>query len=207
MITILKQFPLSNVLEMIARDFPTHELVRIDDTMIDPSMITHLIESENLFGQDRVIFISHLPREMWDGVIDAVAHLSSKNHLFWLEDSFPASYLKKIPDAVVKEYTEKVIIAKPNPFSIANILPSGDGTKLWAEYQKLIAEGSVPEELFGIIWWKCKEIAKGRKTLSADFKKTLQSLLKTYGSARESNGSLKTGLEKTLLSITQKNIM
>jgi hypothetical protein len=101
----------------------------------------------------------------------------------------------------------KKITTKPNPFSIANALATGDGVVIWKQYRELLSQGFAPEELIGILWWKLKDLAKKKPALSLEFKKTLHNFMNTYRFARESGGDLETGLEKLLLSITKSNIV
>lgn len=206
MITLYKQFSVPHILEIIARDFPTHELVRIDDRIADDSQIAHVLQSDNLFGNDQVIFISFLPRDFWDQTIAALAYIAPTTEIIWLEDLFPVSFLKKMPPYTVIEQTEKKSITKSNPFALANALATGDGVSIWKQYQELLHQDFAAEELFGILWWKLKDLAKKKSVISPEFKTTLHRFMKTYGSARESGGDLETGLEKVLMSITKSNI-
>jgi hypothetical protein len=207
MITLYKQFSVPQILEIIARDFPTHDIVRIDDTVSDDSYVTHALQSDNLFGNERVVFISFLPRDFWDQTITAIAQTEPGTHIIWLEDLFPVSFLKKMPHHTIIEQAEKKLAAKSNPFGIANALATGDGVMVWKQYQELLHQGFAPEELFGILWWKLKDLAKKKSGITPEFKKTLHRFMETYGSARESGGDLGTGLEKLLLGITKSDIV
>jgi hypothetical protein len=115
------------------------------------------------------------------------------------------AYLKKVPKHTVSEYKDKKTITKANPFSIANTLATGNGSAIWVVYQGLINQGFAPEELFGIIWWKLKDIAKKKTTISDSFKKTLHTFMSTYADARATAGDLGTGLEKTLEEAKRRN--
>jgi hypothetical protein len=207
MITLYKQFSVPQILEIITRDFPEHDIVRIDDTISEDAHIAHILQSDNLFGNNQIIFISFLPRDFWDQTIDALAHISPTTNIVWLEDLFPVSFLKKMPNHTIVEQAEKKITTKPNPFSIANALATGDGVVIWKQYRELLSQGFAPEELIGILWWKLKDLAKKKPALSLEFKKTLHNFMNTYRFARESGGDLETGLEKLLLSITKSNIV
>lgn len=207
MIYLYKQFPIDEVQKIISRDFNNHEIVRITDEIIDESIIKHSLESENLFLTPRLIFISGIQRDFWDTVIESLSYLPATTTVVWLEDSFPVAYLKKVPKHTVSEYKDKKTTTKANPFSIANTLTTGNGSAIWVVYQDLINQGFAPEELFGIIWWKLKDIAKKKTTISDSFKKTLHTFMSTYADARATAGDLETGLEKTLLSITKKDLV
>lgn len=207
MIYLYKQFPIDEVQKIISRDFNNHEIVRITDQIIDESIIKHSLESENLFLTPRLIFISAIHRDFWDTIIESLSYLPVTTTVIWLEDSFPVIYLKKIPKHTISEHKEKKAAVKVNPFSIANTLATGNGSALWVVYQDLINQGFAPEELFGIIWWKLKDIAKKKTTISDSFKKTLYTFMSTYATARETAGDLETGLEKILLSTTKKDLV
>jgi hypothetical protein len=143
---------------------------------------------------------------LWDGVIDALHHVPTTTIVFWLEEAFPVAYLKKIPDHVMIEGEKEKEIAAINPFNIANLIGTGDGAALWVMYQQLLQDGHEPEALFGIIWWKLKDIAKKKQSISPAFKKTLHTFMNTYSKARFSGGDLESGLEKLLLETTKEQL-
>lgn len=207
MIYLYKQFPIDEIQKKLSRDFKNHEIVRITDQIIDESIIGHEIESENLFLIPRLVFISNISRDFWDTVINSLSYVPTTTTVIWLEDSFPVAYLKKIPHQELFEYKEKKASQKANPFQIANALATGNGTSVWASYQDLLDQGFAPEELFGILWWKIKDIAKKKTTVSPVFKKTIQNFLSAYANARETGGELETGLEKVLLSLSKKDFI
>lgn len=205
MIHLYKQFPIDEVFKKLSRS--DREIVRITDQIIDESIISHTLESENLFFTPKTVFISYINRDFWDTIITSLGNLPKTTDVIWLEDSFPVAYLKKIPHQELFEYKEKKPTAKANPFSIANALATGNGVTIWTNYQDLLSQGFAPEELFGIIWWKLKDIAKKKTTLSPVFKKTLHNFLASYAVARETGGELETGLEKVLISLSKKDFM
>ncbi len=208
MITLFKQTSRADALEYIRTKYPDHEIVYIEDTIDDSSRIVGEISAVDLFGRPRAIFINNAPRDDWDSVIDALEYIPSTTTVFWSEDSFPVAYTKKIPKHTVVEGQKKTPSEnKSNPFQIANQLSSPITKDIWKTYRILIDEGNAPEALFGIVWWKLKDIAKRNKKLSLEFKKTLHTFLNTYSTARETGGDLETGLEQVLLTLTKKDLV
>lgn len=207
MITLLKQFSRSDALMHIRKNFPDYELIRIEDTITDSTKISQEIESSDLFGKSRAVFLSDIPRDFWDILIESLDYIPPDTVVFWREDSFPVAYIKQLPKHTILEGKKTTTSStKSNPFVIANQLSVSNPTQLWATYQSLLDEGNEPEAVFGILWWKLKDIAKKKKNLSSEFKKTLRNFLLTYSTARETGGDLETGLEKILLSLTKKDL-
>jgi DNA polymerase III delta subunit len=206
MITLYKKVPKDSILERITTNYANHELVRFHDVTSDGSEIAHAIQGQSLFGGDRIIFLSSIDRELWDVVIDALHHVPTTTIVFWLEDAFPVAYLKKMPDHTMIEGEKEKEITAANPFGITNLIGTGDGVALWAMYQQLLQDGHEPEALFGIIWWKLKDLAKKKQSISPAFKKTLHTFMNTYSNARSSGGDLESGLEQILLSMN-KNLL
>ncbi len=206
MITLFKKVPRDEIIETISKKFPNHELVRFNGFSGDVTEIKMAIESQSLFGGSRIVFLSDIDRELWSEIIKTFHYIPETTEIFWLEDSFPVALVKGIPEHKIIESKEKKITEKSNPFQIANQLASPKQTQLWSTYQQLLNEGHEPELLFGILWWKLKDIAKKKTVITPTFKKTLQSFLLTYSKARGSNGDLETGLEELLLQLSSKDL-
>ncbi len=207
MITLFKKVPKETILHKIATTFPNHALVRFHDYHDDPSVIIHAMLGQSLFGESRIIFLSELDRALWDDIIGALSQIGDDTEVYWLEDSFPVAYLKKVPNhTIIEEKGGTSEKSTTNPFVIANTLASG-GVHTWAEYRQLIHEGNEPEALFGIMWWKIKDIAKKKPLLSKNFKKTITDFMKTYSVARSGKGDLETGLERLLIALTKDSLV
>jgi DNA polymerase III delta subunit len=205
MITLCKNILRPTITEKIKKDFPNADIVYFDDTVIDFSVIQQEIETSSLFGNDRVIVLIDINKDFLSSLIKALATLPENTHVFWKEDSFLVATLKKLPPYELWEGKE-IKSVKENPFTIANKLGSNP-LDLWTTYQILLEQGNDPEALFGILWWKLKDIAKKQKDISPNLKNTFHRFLSTYSSARESGGELSTGLEKLLLSLTKKDLI
>ena len=206
MIFLYKKFPRLEIIKKIQTDFPNHDLLRFSDFSGDVTEIAHALAADNLFGNSQVVFLSDIDRNLWDQVIAMLPQKAESTIVIWLEESFPVAFLKSMPEHQLQEYVEKKSSEKTNPFTIANHLPNGNAKDLWTTYQELTAEDQAPEALFGIIWWKLKDIAKRKTVITPEFKKTLKKFLTTYSQARETGGDLETGLEEVLLSISKKNL-
>jgi hypothetical protein len=206
MIYLYKKFPREDILSIIQSEFPNRDMVRFSGFEGDATEITHALTAQNLFGNDQLIFLSDIDRELWNDIINTLPSISEPTVVIWLEDSFPVAFLKSMPKHQLQEYTEKKTSEKSNPFAIANQLSSGSSSGLWMTYQELLAEGQAPEAIFGILWWKLKDIAKKKPTITPEFKKTLKTFLTTYSQARETGGELETGLEEVLLKLSRKDL-
>lgn len=206
MITLFKKVSREKILEIITKKYPNHEMVRFNGFNGDVTEITKELVTGNLFGTDRLIFLSDINRDFWPEIISALKTLSENTIVFWSEESFPIALIKGMPKHEIVEEKEKKIVEKSNPFQIANQLQYGDSVKTWSTYRSLINEGHAPEALFGILWWKLKDITKKKNVISDPFKKTLRKFMETYSQARESGGDLETGLEKLILETTKKDL-
>ncbi len=206
MITLFKKVSREKILETITKKYPNHEMIRFNGFNGDVTEITQELVTGNLFGTDRLIFLSDINRDFWPEIISALKTLSENTIVFWSEESFPIALIKGMPKHEIMEEKEKKTVEKSNPFQIANQLPYGDSVKTWSTYRSLINESHAPEALFGILWWKLKDIAKKKNVISDPFKKTLRKFMETYSQARESGGDLETGLEKLILETTKKDL-
>lgn len=207
MIFLFKKTSRNTILEKITNEYSQYEIVRFHETINDISEVIFSLQGQSLFGKPQLVFLSDIPRDFWDILIKNLHSLGDQTVVFWLEDSFPVSFLKQMPPYQISEEKEIEKTSKTNPFVIASSLPNGNGEQLWSIYQQLLQENNEPEAIFGILWWKLKDIAKQKKVLSPDFKQTLKNFMETYSRAREKNGELSVGLEKLLLSITKKDLV
>ncbi len=206
MITLCKKVPREEILETILKKFPNHELVRFNGFSGDVTEIALEIESQSLFGGSRIIFLSDIDREIWNDIIKTLHHIPESTEVFWLEDSFPVALIKGMPKHLTIESKEKKVVEKLNPFQIANQLPFTKKDQLWATYQQLLNDGHEPEAVFGILWWKLKDIAKKKTTISSTYKQTLHSFLSMYSDARSGTTDMETGLEELLLQLSPKDL-
>lgn len=208
MILLLKQYTTEKVFQLIEKKYPNYEIIRFFGSQFDVSELLHTIQSENLFGTNQVVFLSDIDRDSWPAIIAGLHQKTKDSIVVWSEDSFPKEFLKKMPDHELLEGKKETATTSEiiNPFSIANVLPTGDGKTIWPTYRTLVEKGNAPEAIFGIMWWKLKDLAKKKKEISPAFKKTLRHFLNTYSQARETGGELETGLEKTILQITKKDL-
>jgi hypothetical protein len=206
MITLFKKVPRDEILETISKKFSDHELVRFNGFSGDVTEITIEIESQSLFGGSRIVFLSDIDREIWSDVIKALHHVPETTEVFWLEDSFPVALTKGIPEHKVVESKEKKVVEKSNPFQIANQLAFAKPGQLWATYQQLLNDGHEPEAVFGIIWWKLKDVARKKTIITSTFKQTLNNFLSMYSRARSGGTDMETGLEELLLQLSPKDL-
>jgi hypothetical protein len=206
MITLFKKVPRDEIIEIISKKFPNHELVRFNGFSGDVTEIALELESQSLFGGSRIIFLSDIDREIWSDIIKTFHHVPESTEVFWLEDSFPAALTKGMPEHKVIESKEKKAVEKSNPFQITNQLSFAKPGQLWATYQQLLNDGHEPEAVFGIIWWKLKDIAKKKTIITPTFRQTLNSFLSMYSSARSGGTDMETGLEELLLQLSPKDL-
>ncbi len=202
MIILFKKIPRDEIVARINKKYPNHEIIRFNGFSGDATEITHTMLSNDLFANEKLVFLSDIDRELWDQVIEALKHISGSMVVFWAEDSFPVAYIKAIPSHEMVESKEKKNTAESlNPFQLANQISTGNSVNLWATYQNLIIAGHSAESLFGIMWWKLKDLARKRTTVSFSYKKTLFNFMNAHSLARKTGGELETGIEKLLLSL------
>jgi DNA polymerase III delta subunit len=208
MITLYKKIPREKILETIAKKYADYDIVRFSGFSGDVTEIIHALSAEDLFGNKKLVFLSEIDRELWKDIIAALASISDDTIVLWLEDSFPVALTKGMPrhETVEEKKAPSGGGVSSNPFQIANELSTSNAKQLWATYQELVQEGNAPEAIFGIIWWKLKDIAKRKKALSDQFKKTLKQFLNAYSNARTTGGELETGLERELLQLSKEQL-
>lgn len=205
MITLCKNISHELVNKKIEQDFPDHDIVRLYDIQQESSRIQHELTSENIFQIPKVIILARIHKDFWDVIIESFQFLPDTTKVFWIEETFPVATVRKISNNIIWE--EKVVKQeKQNPFVIANTLATADAKNLWTTYHELLAEGNDPEGIFGILWWKLKDMTKKKKVISEDLKNTFHEFMKVYAESRE-QGNLEMNLEQLLLSITKKDLI
>lgn len=72
MITLFKKVSREKILETITKKYPNHEMIRFNGFNGDVTEITQELVTGNLFGTDRLIFLSDINRDVWPEIISAL---------------------------------------------------------------------------------------------------------------------------------------
>ena len=143
-------------------------------------------------------------KEVRDYVLNNIENFITSGHLYIiLENDIDPKYLdkiSKIKDINLKEYKKKTQFkedASAKLFNLAALIMktnknSQDKISIITQIDEIKANGTAPEEFFGILWWRYKKYA------SKD-QKNMKRLLDTYHDGHAGEEEMWTGLERWIL--------
>lgn len=165
----------------------------------------------SLFGGSPVVVLDSLIKEgkMDFSKEDILVLKNSETTFVFLEDKLLASDLKNYKEkAIIEDFnTEfKKLTPKTNVFGIADAFSNRNKIGTWILYREAISQGSYPEEISGIIFWKIKTmILSGSKFFSEDeLKKCSSNLVSLYHEAHKGESDFVIGLEQFVLKSLSK---
>jgi hypothetical protein len=148
-------------------------------------------------------------KEVRDYVLNNLDNFINSNHLYIIiENEIDDKYLDKIlshKDINIKEYKTKSIIKENESNKLFNLATSivtfkskkiknnNDKISIINQIDDIRQRGAVPEEFFGILWWRYKKFA------SRDMK-NMKYLLNVYHDGHAGEEDMWNGLERWLLS-------
>lgn len=181
----------------------------IDTVSQEVSHISEIALTTSLFDPLALYIVNSLDIEV---LMDtALAMAQSENHFLVAIESILAPMRKKlekifdnVPASRVNwaiQEKEKAPAPKINPFSITNSLPTADRKKLWVSLVELRNAGIEPENTFGILFWKYKDmLTKGSGNTQQTLARMGQ-LVHTYHRARKEGIDMSDALEMYILSL------
>lgn len=181
----------------------------IDTIFADVAHISEIALTMSMFDPVGLYIVSGIDIETLSEVLTACA--SSEHHFLVVMDSITAPNKKKlekladtIPASRVNwaiQEKEKAPAPRVNPFSITNSLPTADRKKLWVSLVELRGAGIEPENTFGILFWKYKDmLTKGSGNTQQTLARMGQ-LVHTYHRARREGIDMSDALEMYILSL------
>jgi hypothetical protein len=181
----------------------------IDTAFADAVHISEIALTMSMFDPVGLYIVSSIDVEILSDVLIPCA--SSEHHFLVVMDSITAQSkkkLEKIADSVpasrvIWAIQEKAKAPAPrvNPFSITNSLPTADRKKLWVSLVELRNAGVEPENTFGILFWKYKDmLSKGTGNRNQTLARMGQ-LVHTYHCARREGVDMSDALEMYILNL------
>ncbi len=153
---------------------PDAELFRIEPENWNEARLEELISSQGLFNHSyivQIVSLFELP-EAKEVFIDKLGEIGESANIFIAQEE----KVDKKTLVAITEVAEKVQMfesktgKKPefNIFSLTDAFGRRDKKNLWVLFQKAVANGAVPEEIHGILFWQLKSmlLASNAKTAS-----------------------------------------
>jgi hypothetical protein len=149
-------------------------------------------------------------KEIKEIFLDRIKDISGSENIFIvLEGKIDKVTLTKIEKKAKKtvnfELEEKIQNKKDsNVFEIANAFGRRNKKEIWTLYRNYIDNGSAPEEIHGIFFWKIKTMLLSHDFYTWKSEELLvlaDDLITLYHEARRGSGDLETKLEIFVLSI------
>lgn len=167
--------------------------------------------SNSLFGESLVVVLDNIINENNINLSpeDLLALKNSKTTFVFLEDKLLAPDIKKYKKyATIEDFSKEEGKKQPkmNVFNIAEAFSRKDKIGTWVLYGEAIRNGSSPEEISGILFWKVKTmILNGSKFFSKDELVHLSSeLVSIYHDSHMGKCDFTIGLEQFILSSLSK---
>lgn len=165
----------------------------------------------SLFGDTLIIILDSIIK---NGEVDLTQDdlnilKDSPNLFVFLEDKLLAVEEKKYKKyAQIEKFNTLDIKQKPktNTFAITDSFASRDKIMTWFLYRKAIMEGSSPEEISGILFWKIKKLLQdGSRSFKEDeLKKNSSDLISLYHRAHMGECDFTIGIEQFILKSLSK---
>ena len=114
--------------------------------------------------------------EIKEFILDKIKNIAESDNIFiLLEEKVDKKTLTKIEKHAQKIQEFSSVIKKEKertkPFGLTDALGRRDKKGAWAEYQKVLKEGLVPEEIHGILFWQIKTMllaSSSKSSVEAD---------------------------------------
>lgn len=181
----------------------------IDTAFADVAHISETALTMSMFDPVGLYIVSGIDIEILSEVLIPCA--SSEHHFLVVMDSITAPNKKKLEkladnipaSRVIWAIQEKAKAQAPrvNPFSITNSLPTADRKKLWVSLVELRGAGVEPENTFGILFWKYKDMLTKGNAGSDQTLARMGQLVHTYHRARREGIDMSDALEMYILNL------
>ncbi len=137
------------------------------------------------------------------------AIVESSHSLFFIDDSHDKeakSWVKKITEAQVFEFDlPKKTGSDFDPFSLGNAVVARDKKQAWVLLQTALRKDVAPEELFGPLLWKVKDLlvkqGKNRAYSHEELAALSQQLIAAFHDSHRGGIALDLALERVMLSL------
>jgi DNA polymerase III delta subunit len=165
---------LTELLNTLQSKRPDASLFRLSSENWNDKQLNELLGSTGLFSPKYIVVLDGLlnnPNSS-DIVSTAIAEMAASEHVcIIIEEKILAADLKKIEKHATKvqffEQAEKAKKESPIVFNFAEAVAMKENKRAWIIFQDLVKEGSVAEEIHGVLWWQFKSLAAAATAKSA----------------------------------------
>ena len=183
----------------------------VSETNITKEELFNQANCLSLFGGSPIVVVSNMIKEGDVSLSekDLLILKDSETIFILLEDKLLTAEAKKYKKfATIEDFSVEEIKKnqKTNIFGIADAYSKKDKIGTWVLYREAILQGTLPEEISGIIFWKIKTmILTGTRIFSRDELKNRSSeLVSIYHMAHKGECDFVIGLEQFILSSLSK---
>ena len=187
-------------------------LIDIPEGQITKELILNYANGVSLFGEKNSIKVFNvLKSDTLDISTEELESIKNSNNIFiFNEDKILAAdekKYKKFAEEIVK-FEEKKTAKAPqlNTFAIADAYGARDKVKAWILYREAIDQGTEPEPISGMLFWKIKNmLLTGSKVFTSESLKHQSSeLMSLYHLAHRGERDFTVGLEQFILTSLSK---
>ncbi|MEK7652781.1 MAG: hypothetical protein AAB334_02440 [Patescibacteria group bacterium] len=167
-----------NLRDILVAKKPNSNLFKLNSENFDEKIIEEGLAGMGLFENKYIIFLDKIfeNEEIKEFILDKIKNIAESDNIFiLLEEKVDKKTLTKIEKHAQKIQEFSGVVEKEKertkPFFLTDALGKRDKKGAWAEYQKVLKEGLVPEEIHGILFWQIKTMllaSSSKSSVEAD---------------------------------------
>lgn len=163
-----------NLLDILVTKKPNSNLFKLNSENFEEKIIEEGLGGMGLFENKYIIFLDKIfeKEETKEFILEKIKKITESDNIFiLLEEKIDKKTLTKIEKYAQKIQEFSGVVKKEKerakPFSLTDALGRRDKKGAWAEYQKVLREGLVPEEIHGILFWQIKTMLLANSSKSS----------------------------------------
>ena len=145
---------------------PDASFVKVENNGQESLPLDEYIGGQGLFEHKQLIFFDRVleNKKVAGDILDRLAEMGKSENIFiFLEGALTKAVLAKFEKRAekIQEYAKVKTEGKTDKFdvfSLTNALGMGDKKQLWMLYRGVQEEGTVAEQIHGLLFWKVKDM-------------------------------------------------
>jgi len=164
-----------NLIDSLIIKKPNANLFKLNNENFDELIIEEALKGRGLFENKYIIFLDKIldDEKSKEFILERIKQISESDNIFvLLEEKIDKKTFAKLEKKAQKiqffDDGETKKNERPKPFTLTNALGKRDRKGAWGEYQKILKNGLVPEEIHGILFWQIKTMLLAGSSKNSD---------------------------------------
>jgi len=153
-----------NLIDTLVAKKPNSNLFKLNSENFDEKIVEEGLKGMGLFENKYIIFLDKIlgNEKIKEFILNKIKDIAESDNIFiLLEEEVDKKTLIKIEKKAQKtqEFSGNSLKRekeRAKPFALTDALGKRDRKRAWTEYQKVLKEGLVPEEIHGVLFWQIK---------------------------------------------------